>query len=74
MVELLFAGKCSANVENGSAHFSNKFSQAWLRCLIHIRVDNTPGNKCERLEERNSPITVGISNFRSAIEDCTAER
>ena len=43
----------------GSAHFSSKIWLAWLRCLIHIRVDRTPGSKWMRLGDRSSPITIG---------------
>ena len=51
-----------ANVLNGSAHFSSKVSQARLRCLIHMRVERTPGRRWLRFEERSSPITVGMAD------------
>ena len=50
----------SANTLKGSAHFSSRIWLCWLRCLIHMRVDKTPGNSGERSQARNSPRTVGM--------------
>src|SRR5512133_342011 len=63
-----------AQALNGSAHFSNSDWQAWLRCLIHMRDDNTLGKRGERLELRSSPLTIGIGRFPAWILDCTAAK